>query len=694
MATVKSKSVQDRLEDIKKDIADFRQYFEDNYKRFNAMRKLVFETTLSDADISLLQLLNRPQIEFNILEAYLSKQRSEYAKQEPSLEVRSSDCIMQPVDDTLVNVIESHIRCILFDSNQDNTLWDIFTDCGSGGFGVMKVTTDYATPRSFDQNIYFKRAYDPTLCGFDKSAVESHKGDGRYCFELFPMERSVFEAKYGTEYTEDMTFNRKSCTTVGGYNWSYKTDNKEILLVADYYEKKIKKVKIVKLATNDVMTAKEYEDFVEKWSVSEIMMPPAIVGTRISEFETIVRYRIIDTMVLEYEETDFKYLPLIFFDGNSALLRDDDNGSAYQLTRPLIYNAIGIQKLKNFAGITLANELENTVQHKIKACQEGIPDQYQDAYTNVQQANALIYNYFAQDGITPLPGPDLIARPPIPAEIMNTFLMSDQVTQAILGTYDAALANNNQLSGEAILNGAIQSNGAAYPYIVNNMKGLNRLSEILIDLFPKYYKTPRTIPIKDITGRRQYIMINTPDGPKMEYESDALQVKVTAGVNFELQQQQALNSLAKIMQVSPIVQQFIGSEEAGIEMLLDNLNIRGVDSLKQGISSFVERMKQQQAEQQKMQQQQAMMAIQNDPMQLAKQELKQRSEKNMTDAQLKAAQLNIDKQDSDTNRMLTMAKIGEMMSNEELAKDKIQAENTRTALNAVVKHVIPSGNHD
>jgi hypothetical protein len=686
MATVNSKSVQDRLEDIKKNISDFRQYFEKNYSRFNRMRKLVFETTLSDADISLLQLLQRPQIEFNILESYLSQQRSQYAKQEPSLEVRNADCIMQPVDESLVNMVESHMRCIIFDSNQDNTLWDIFTDAASGGFGVMKVTTEYANEMSFDQNICFKRAYDPTLCGFDKTAVESHKGDGRYCFELFPMEKSVFESKYGKEYTEKMDFNR----SIGGYNWCYEIDNKKIVLVADYYEKQIKKVKIVKLATNDVMTAEDYQQFVQEWNKVEIIMPPAIVASRISEIETITRYRLIGDAILEYDETDFKYLPLIFFDGNSAMLRNGDNGSAYQLTRPLIYNAEGIQKLKNWSGITLANELENTVQHKIMACQEGIPPQYEDAYIDVQQPSTLIYNAYREDGVTQLPPPQMIARTQIPPEISNTFMMSDQMTQAILGTYDAALANNNQLSGEAILNGSIQSNGAAYPYIVNNMKGLNRLAEILIDLFPKYYKTPRTIPIKDATGKRQYVMINTQDGPKIEYDSKALQVKVTAGVNFEMQQQQALNSLVKLMQVSPVLSQFIGSEEAGIEMLLDNLNIRGVDSLKQGVSSFIERMKQQQAEQQKMQQQQAMMATQNDPMQLAKQELKQRAEKNMVESQLKAAQLNIDKQDSDTNRMLTMAKIGEMMSNEELEKEKIQAENARTVLSEVVKNVINS----
>jgi len=43
------------------------------------------------------------------------------------------------------------------------------------------------------------------------------------------------------------------------------------------------------------------------------------------------------------------------------------------MTRPYVYHAKGAQKLKNFAGITLANEMENIVQHKFMIAKEALP---------------------------------------------------------------------------------------------------------------------------------------------------------------------------------------------------------------------------------------------------------------------------------------------------------------------------------
>ena len=685
MATINSRSVQDSLDKIKRNVNDGRTYFAANYKHFNDMRKFVLQSSLSSDDVSLMQALKRPQLEFNILEAYVSRFRGEFSKQEPSIEVRNGP-LSQTVDPVIIQIIEAHIRSIILDSNRDNVLFDIFTDVITGGFSVMKVFTEYLSNRSMDQGIFFERAYDPTLCVFDKMARKSHKGDGKYCAQIFPMTEEDFKSKYGSDSLNGMNFYRD----FGGYSWTYSTqDGQKIILVVHYYAKKIKKSKLVQLVDDRCMLEDEYEEFLAKWNDSGmVMMPPGVVGKpRQVEIETITRTEACSTKILDYVETDYRFLPLIFFDGNSAFIRDSDDGSAYQLTKSLVYHARGIQQLKNYAGISLANELENTVQHKILAAQEAIPEQYTSAYLDVQLPSTLIYKAFDENN-NPLPPPSLINRTPIPPEISGTFMMADQVTQSILGSYDAALGiNNNELSGKAIQNGAIQSNAASMPFIVNFMKGLNRLAEIILDLIPKYYDTPRTIPIKDISGKRDYILINAEGAPRLEYDSDALQVTVEAGVNFEIQRNQALDTLIKLMGVSPFIQQFIATEEAGIEMLLDNIDVRGIDALKQGIAEFIQRTKQQQAQQAQMQQQATMIEMQNNPTQVMREEIQQRAQKNQVDAQLKAAQLGIDKQEADTNRMLTMAKIGEMMGKEELEKDKVQAENARTALKAVTSNI-------
>ena len=86
-------------------------------------------------------------------------------------------------------------------------------------------------------------------------------------------------------------------------------------------------------------------------------------------------------------------------------------------------------------------------------------------------------------------------------KLPQAFTGSDSLIQNVLGSYDASLGiNNNQLSGIAIVEGASQSNATAMPYIVGCLQGFQRVAQIYVDLMPKYFTTPRTIPILDEEG--------------------------------------------------------------------------------------------------------------------------------------------------------------------------------------------------
>jgi len=56
-----------------------------------------------------------------------------------------------------------------------------------------------------------------------------------------------------------------------GFTWSYKDiQNQKVILVADYYEKKKRRAKIVKLADGRVMTAKNYKKMEQLWRDAEL----------------------------------------------------------------------------------------------------------------------------------------------------------------------------------------------------------------------------------------------------------------------------------------------------------------------------------------------------------------------------------------------------------------------------------------
>lgn len=582
----------DRLADIKRYVEHGYLYFQDNVKRYHEFRRWVFQSSITSDDITLLKELQKPQIEFNILEAYISRLRGEFAKQEPSLSVRAADGVEQ-IDPKVIQAVEDHLRAIFNEGSNDNMEYDVYTDLLAGGFSVMKVFTEYANEMALNQNIKVRRVFDPTLCGFDPLARKSHKGDGRFAFELYP--KSKDEAKKMGVDVSQMKFTRD----LEGFNWSYKNDSEEIVLICDFYEKKKKKVKIVQLTTNETMTLDQYKAKIQQWNdEGHIEQPPQIKDQRTTELESIIRYRLVENKVLEVVETDFKHLPLIFVDGNSIMLRHDANGAAYQMTRPYVYHAKGIQRLKNFAGQCLANELENMVMHKFKVAKEAIPSEYKEAYINVQRASVLVYNGFKDDDPNvPLQPPMEIQRTPTPPEVTNTFRLTDEVTQLILGNFDAdmAKATQTQTSGVAVQEAATMSNSAAMPYIVGFLKALNQAATIIVDLIPKYYTTPRTIPVKQSDGKQSFQIINAqghPDSINTDYGLNALEVSVEAGVNFAVQKSRALMQIIELTQASPIFAQFMNVY--GLETLLDNIEIRGIDQLKQEAVQFMQQMQKQQ----------------------------------------------------------------------------------------------------
>lgn len=666
-----AKTHQDQLSRIKENVKKSYEAFKKNYERFHEFRRFIFETSLTQDDISLLSNLSKPQIEFNVTEAYISRLMGEFSKHEPSIIVGSEDG--NQADPITIHVVEAHIRHLLLDSKNHHTRWEIMKDLYSGGFSVGKMWTDYANSMSMKQVICFDRVYDPTLCGFDQMARYAHKGDGRFCFELMPYEINDFKDTHPKIKTDKISFNR----SFAGFNWSYLNGNEKIILCCDYYEKKKREVKIVELVDGKVMTVKEYEEMSESWN--DFQMIPAVRGKpRWTTLETVCRYRCIETEVIEYTETDYTFFPLVFFDGNSIVLRNPKtSGSVQQITRPYVYHAMGAQKLKNFAGITLANEIENIVQHKFMVAKEALPkeEEWLEPYKDIQKPSNLVYNaFFEQNPDQAIPNPiQPVPRVPTPPEVVQTFSATDSLIQNILGSYDASLGiNDNQLSGVAIVEAATQSNAAAMPYIVGFLQGLNRIAEIMIDLIPKYYKTPRTIPVMGIDGKSDYVKVNQDQGVDIFYDTNALNVKVEAGVSFAIQKSRALQQIIALQQSSTLFAQFMN--EKGLSVLLDNIEIRGIDQLKM----MVEDWQQELAKQKQIAMQQQQQQAQNNPIAMRNQiemaKLQQKQQETAQKGQINQQQLGIDMQKLKQDQMKILSDMSIARDNSITQRIKAEAE--------------------
>jgi hypothetical protein len=268
---------------------------------------------------------------------------------------------------------------------------------------------------------------------------------------------------------------------------------------------------------------------------------------------------------------------------------------------------------------------------------------------------------------------------------MEAFRVSDEMTQIILGSYDGAAGQNNgQMSGIAFARSAIQSNNASVPFIVGYIKGLNRIAQIYIDLLPKYCRTPRSLPVLRPNGKREYVVINKTGSLYMNYDPNSLQVKVEVGVNFDMQKEIALQTIVSLSQSMPTFAQFFSQK--GLQTLLDNIEIRGIDDLKEKANEYEQELAQQQASQQKMQMQQAAMEMQKVQKELQSPTAEQLGmmavqEKAKTDA----ASIAIKEQEAETKFLEVMSKIQNADVENQLKIAEIQAENTRSLIDAQTK---------
>jgi hypothetical protein len=696
------------LKRIKKNVENSYMGYKSNYERYTRFRNFVFVTSMNDGQKAVNNELQRPSLEFNVTEAYLSRLIGELAGSELSLKLTSSpDYAPTSLEEKetqakLIETLVGYSRHIIFEANRKGTQFETLRDTISGGFSSTKLFTDYIDHKSFLQNIGFARTYEQTLVGFDNLARDKDKCDGDYCFEIIPKRKEDFMEEFPDVDITKVKFARQFSMAAGGsshfgpFNWSYKVGQDEILLVAEYYEKKKKKTKLYRLSDGRNMIREDYKRMVKEWEDSgTIALPPIVLEERDTEVTRIMRHIVIENEILSTEETEFIRLPIKFIDGNSIVSRDDTSGSSYQMTRPYFYHAEGFQKLKNFAGQQLANELENMRPVQVIASLESIPEKYLEGYNYPQTTSTLLYNQFLDgDASKPLNPPVFAPRQPIPAEISATFAYCDEGIMHVLGNFDMNMADlsQNAASGKAIIESLSMGNAGAKPYVENYVLGFQSVLQDIIDMIPIYYATPRSLPIISEDGKHDYVMINQEGGVSMNYEPGAFKLEVSAGVTFEAQQTKFMTQTVALANAIPTFGKFLNDD--CLDLVVDNLTIRNVETMKVRAEQWMQRNKQ--MEQMAMQQAAQQPSMESMAMQVAQSQVQAEHEVGMarveasmladkTKTELKAAEIELEREKMrvEVARILAELRIEE----EKLGIEQQKTDDKRVdmALNAAVK---------
>lgn len=607
MENLMSPKQKKQLKYMKESVAEWYRYFKDNNEYYCKMRNFVFKTTVPKDQEVALDALKRPAIGFNILEMFLSRQRGEFAKHEPDVFGRADDNTSVPPQ--LLDLVEGALRYSLHEANEDGFEYEIYSETSSGGYATAKVYRDYRDEFSFEQVIKMEKSFDSLLVGFDPLARKKHKGDGDFCFEIFPLTETEFKNRFENIDVKSLKFS--ASPSFDDFTFSYYSGNKKMILLCYFYQKRKQKLTIhnitdpIKGGTdNRGITDKEYKKLLKEWrNTYPNIAEPQIISSRTTFKTEVYRYIFIEDQILEpYDvddnsmiekdygvDTESPDLPIIFFDGNSEILRESANTASKQMTRAFHHNAVGVQKLKNVAGQSIANELQNLSQVRIAMPIEAMDNNLLDIYKNPQTAHILPYQQYMDKNVDkPLKEPTIIPRPEMPMTLLNTFQMCDQAMQMCMGSFDSTLGKLEQdVSRAAFIEAATQSNAAAMPYIVNFIKCLGHLAQVAANMLPQILMNRNTMPIIDRKGEKQTVDLNAPEFERikkytedgtLKYAANFIKIKVEAGVNFAIQKTRALQQIMALLPLMPRLQQILNTPE-GFTYFLSNMDFKNVDKL-------------------------------------------------------------------------------------------------------------------
>ena len=117
MSTTTKASEGERLHLLCKRVETSYIYFKDNCQRFRDFKTYTFRETLTEQQKGMLTSLNRPQLEFNLGAASVSRKLGEFAMHEPSIMVSPSEGV--PIPQEVLQTVEGNIRHKIHDANKN-----------------------------------------------------------------------------------------------------------------------------------------------------------------------------------------------------------------------------------------------------------------------------------------------------------------------------------------------------------------------------------------------------------------------------------------------------------------------------------------------------------------------------------------------------------------------------------------------
>jgi hypothetical protein len=672
------KSLDDKelLELLKKKVDSWYSFFKDNIVDGRERKRFAFGDQWEDQTAEEYKNTGKVMLTTNKLNPYIRRLVSEIKTFTPQGAVSRVDDTAQSSE--LAKALENKLRKISLKSNSKNAYQVAFRDGLTCGYGAISASLDYASNKTFRQEVGTSCLMFPARVGFDPAATKITKYDGDYSFDYTSMTKNEFKNTYGFIPESSQPFVSTFSLEDGrAFNIDWITEDR--ICVFDFYLKEYFDVNLVKLQNGAEMTRKQYNEMVDIINKIEEETPGQvnqavfdemkIVQKRKAKDYKIRNYKFIADQILDRKKWPSKYLPHVFMDGDSYFLEGK------QHMQPFVKDAVDSQRMLNFINSEIIQNIKDANNEDYLVTPANIKGKdIQKMWKDKRRRKGVLV-------ATPDPKNGWMPQKQSPSQINPQLhplsVKLEQDIRSSLGVFQSNEGSSDgELSGKAEIVRVMQGDKSNSVFADNLIAAIEQLMRIQVDLIRNTALDTQALDGVDESGNETSVPINKPlpfggvlnDISEGEYN---VEIKVSSG--FTMQKMNEYREILSYVGAFPQMQQVI--PDIAAQKLTTNESIDIANRAKtmlplpiqaqdkgnpQGAAMAKHQMQQQQQIQKMMQQ-----------MQVQAEQIKMLTEKQKGDSAERTSQANM--MNAQTNRMTEAGKA-------QIEAAKLQTEQQKAAM--------------
>jgi hypothetical protein len=503
-------------------------------------------------------LESRPCLTINKVDAYVRQICNQIRQQRPRIKVQGMN---NEADAKLAEILSGVCRHIEYQSSADVAYDTAAEYAVKMGWGYFRVTTDYISPDSFEQEIYIRPIDNPFTVYFDPNSQLPDGSDAERCLITTVVSKKQFRAMYPGK-NDGQGFTSRG-TGDSDAEWVTKED----VRIAEYFYTVRTPTKLVLLSDGTSV----YEDELPS---SEVLEDAGIeIVERRDTYKKQIKWCKLTAMEV-LEETDWagKYIPVIPVYGQTAVI--DAKHKKFGLVRM----AKDPQRMYNYWTTALTESVALAPKAKwlmAEGQDEGHENEW--AMANIKAMPVLRYKQTDTEGRV-APTPTRLQPEPPPAGIVTATQGMSNDLMTVVGIYDPSQLPQGNMSGKAIQGQQQQVDMVNFHYYDNLTRSIAYCGRIILDLIPQIYDTERVMRIIGADEKPEIITLNqrvtTEDGVEKilnDVSVGRYDVVMDTGPGFATKRGEAVEAMMTLLAADPTLMQTAG------DLIFRNMDFPGAE---------------------------------------------------------------------------------------------------------------------